>query len=410
MACIQLTGTRQGSGRNDGDREISRSKPSDVHVPACHKGIGSTASGRNKCEVKWAGRRKTSIKHRSGRTLTNFVVSVIFFSCWFGTQTASFAQVTFDIRRFSPPTDPQGSLALEPTTTAGHAAWSAGFIESYTHRLLVLKDENGREVAVPVANQLSLDALFNVGIGERLAFGLRIPAILDQTGDAFPVTGWRVPRSALGDVSLDAKATLIPRGSLGGVGLAAVARMTVPSGDPNSTISTQGVTGELRLLGEVDWIVAALRASAGVLVRSERQMLLGDTYGQELPWALGLVIRPRALGLDGQGRWQWFVESSGAIAVTPSFASSRGSPLTFGISSRYAFAQDFSALAGVQLPLNSAVSVPSYRLVFGISWAPRFRDSDGDGIPDDKDDCPELAEDYNGFEDDDGCPDGDSDK
>ena len=334
---------------------------------------------------------------------------VAFFLFLFGTCNSAWAQVsTFDIRRFSPPTDPHGSLVLEPSSTAGHGAWTAGFVESYAHRLLVLRDESGREAAVPVAEQLSFDAMFNVGIGDRLALGLRLPVIMDQTGDAFP-TGWRVPRSALGDATFDAKATLLPRGSLGGIGVAAVARMTVPTGDPNSTISTRGVTGELRLLGEIDWIIAALRASAGVMVRSEQQVLLGDTYGQELPWAVGLAIRPRALGIDSQGRWQWFLESSGAVAVTPSFASKRGSPLVFGLASRYAFSQDFSVLTGVQLPLDSAVGVPSLRVVFGISWAPRFRDSDADGIPDDKDDCPELAEDFNGFEDDDGCPDGGND-
>ena len=55
-------------------------------------------------------------------------------------------------------------------------------------------------------------------------------------------------------------------------------------------------------------------------------------------------------------------------------------------------------------PLDSAVGVPSVRFVIGISWAPRFQDADADGIADDKDDCPELAEDKDGVEDDDGCP------
>jgi hypothetical protein len=35
-------------------------------------------------------------------------------------------------------------------------------------------------------------------------------------------------------------------------------------------------------------------------------------------------------------------------------------------------------------------------------------DIDGDGIPDIDDECPTLAEDYNGFQDNDGCPDGGS--
>jgi OOP family OmpA-OmpF porin len=348
----------------------------------------------------------TGIARRRTARLSRAAAAVfVFFLGWLGTEQSASAQVTlFDIRRFAPPTDPQGSLVLEPVTTAGHLQWTAGFLESYAHRLLVLKDGSGHEVAVPVRDQLSFDAMFNVGIGERLALGLRIPALMGQTGDAFAGSGWRVPRSALGDLAFDAKATLIPRGSLGGVGLAAIARMTVPTGDANSTVATRGVTGELRMLGEIDWIITALRASAGVMVRSDRQVLLGDTYGQELPWAVGLLVRPRALGLDSQGRWQWFVESSGAVAVTPSFASRRGSPASLGLAARYAFAQDFSALGGVQLPLDSAVGVPSVRFVFGISWAPRFADADGDGIRDDADDCPELAEDFDGVEDDDGCP------
>ncbi len=37
-------------------------------------------------------------------------------------------------------------------------------------------------------------------------------------------------------------------------------------------------------------------------------------------------------------------------------------------------------------------------------------DSDGDGITDDKDACPQAAEDKDGFQDEDGCADLDNDK
>jgi OOP family OmpA-OmpF porin len=37
------------------------------------------------------------------------------------------------------------------------------------------------------------------------------------------------------------------------------------------------------------------------------------------------------------------------------------------------------------------------------------KDTDGDGIPDDKDQCPQTAEDKDGFQDEDGCPDPDND-
>ena len=37
-------------------------------------------------------------------------------------------------------------------------------------------------------------------------------------------------------------------------------------------------------------------------------------------------------------------------------------------------------------------------------------DRDGDGIPDEIDQCPDVPEDKDGFEDQDGCPDYDNDK
>jgi len=51
-----------------------------------------------------------------------------------------------------------------------------------------------------------------------------------------------------------------------------------------------------------------------------------------------------------------------------------------------------------------------YTVLIGISVAPFGpRDSDGDGIIDEFDACPDEAEDFDGFEDNDGCPDYDND-
>ena len=53
--------------------------------------------------------------------------------------------------------------------------------------------------------------------------------------------------------------------------------------------------------------------------------------------------------------------------------------------------------------------VPVLRAFVGIKWSPTSHDRDGDGIADDEDKCPDQAEDFNGYEDHDGCPDGDKD-
>jgi outer membrane protein OmpA-like peptidoglycan-associated protein len=55
--------------------------------------------------------------------------------------------------------------------------------------------------------------------------------------------------------------------------------------------------------------------------------------------------------------------------------------------------------------------IPNSRFWLGLSWHFPLanRDSDHDGIPDKHDACPKQAEDYDGYQDDDGCPEYDND-
>jgi outer membrane protein OmpA-like peptidoglycan-associated protein len=68
-----------------------------------------------------------------------------------------------------------------------------------------------------------------------------------------------------------------------------------------------------------------------------------------------------------------------------------------------------SILAGGGAGLLSGVGSPAYRIFVGLGWTNESSDRDGDGIPDDVDQCPTEAEDFDGFQDEDGCPDPDND-
>ena len=67
----------------------------------------------------------------------------------------------------------------------------------------------------------------------------------------------------------------------------------------------------------------------------------------------------------------------------------------------------FAINAGVDIGITEAT--PSWNFAFGLTCH-KETDADGDGIKDDKDRCPEDPEDYDGFEDKDGCPDYDNDQ
>jgi outer membrane protein OmpA-like peptidoglycan-associated protein len=85
------------------------------------------------------------------------------------------------------------------------------------------------------------------------------------------------------------------------------------------------------------------------------------------------------------------------------------------------------AIAGIKLYLarNSFLSLgggagllrkpetganPDVRAFIGIVFEPNIGDRDGDGIKDDVDKCPDDPEDYDRFEDEDGCPEPDNDR
>ena len=59
---------------------------------------------------------------------------------------------------------------------------------------------------------------------------------------------------------------------------------------------------------------------------------------------------------------------------------------------------------------NDGFNTPEWRGIIGFIFEPSIGDRDGDGYKDDVDQCPDDPEDFDGFEDEDGCPDPDNDK
>ncbi|MEZ4273221.1 MAG: hypothetical protein R3C68_17830 [Myxococcota bacterium] len=70
----------------------------------------------------------------------------------------------------------------------------------------------------------------------------------------------------------------------------------------------------------------------------------------------------------------------------------------------------FNILLAGGTAIAGAYSIPDYRGIVTLSYSERFSDRDNDLVEDSDDRCPVVAEDRDGFEDTDGCPDEDNDK
>jgi OOP family OmpA-OmpF porin len=314
-----------------------------------------------------------------------------------------------DLRHWSPPTHAEGLIYLEPTEAPAQGEWNVGAWLSYLHRPVVMEDPVTEVDTVLVRERVSGDLTFGIGVSDRLALGVTAPAVLYQHGEArrsFDVDA--PPGAALANASVDARATLIGRDRNETLGLAVLAKLTLPTGHPDSFVGEQRVRAEMRLLSEVSVLGAWVRATGGVRLREEEIPFAGEAFGHDLPWGLGITLRPQTFGLDRGGKWQFSLEGYGAVSLTPRFATRDQSPAAIALAGRRAFG-NASLVAGLELPLGKAIGVPVVRGFVGVGYAPRFRDADGDGLADDKDGCAERPEDRDGFEDTDGCPEIDND-
>jgi OmpA-OmpF porin, OOP family len=339
-----------------------------------------------------------------------------------------------DTSTWRPSVDPKAGLVTEPTTSPGPWQWNVAAWFSYAQAPVVLRDATTNSVAIePLAHVFAVDLTAGMGLGSRAAIGVDVPVFLYQDGTsdlpALISTTGSVPSSGIGDVAILGKGTLVSNDHQGlpiGFGLAALGGVTVPTGDTSSFHGDGTAKVSLGLLGEYALGVGAVRASLGYTLRTAQQtwdpsvsgVPGGLTFGDSIPWSFGAAVRPKAIkpGLDEDDRQTWEIALHGSLPATPvgpfvGTGAAALSPALLAIDDRVQLGHyhDAFVLAGIDLGLDTAIGVPSFRGIVAVGWVPSAHDRDADGVPDDRDECPDLAEDRDGIQDEDGCPEDDAD-
>ena len=344
--------------------------------------------------------------------------------------SAAFGQTapSVDTSTWRPSVDPEAGLALEPVVTPGPWQANVGVWLQYEQAPVSVRDPAGSGMLHPVRHALGIDLVAALGLGERAEVGVDVPASLWQDGDSnLPgsvAAGGSVPATRLGDLALRGKVTIVSNDRQGvrtGPGLAAVASVALPTGDPAAFLSDASLTSSLALDAAYGIGFAELRASLGYFLRTERRTVPnapnGVTFGDEIPWSVGVVVRPKAIApaIDSGDRQIWELAGHGWLPAGPVAPFGAGasllSPALLALSDRISLgsSRDFFMVCGGEVGLDTAIGVPVVRGVLSLGWAPRKHDRDDDGVPDDVDECPDLPEDRDGIQDKDGCPEDDAD-
>ncbi len=240
------------------------------------------------------------------------------------------------------------------------------------------------------------------GLTPRLTLAVAAPLLVRGYG----VYG--VPLSALGDVRVVLAHTAVEPGVVG-PGLAWTVGVRAPTGDRASGIAYAAPAATASVHGEYRAAIADLLAHAGV------GYPLDDAASQ----AGAVLAAPRVVVDAGLGVTMRTRDIFGVGPATPRLELA--STLRRAATGSDAFDATFVHLSerffldadeDLSLVVSLGGSVAGAREAFGtvgLRYTPRSHDRDGDGVPDRVDQCPELEEDRDGFEDGDGCPEVDND-
>jgi len=373
------------------------------------------------------------------------VVAVAVAAIWLGPGVAR-AQRGVDAELFHPALDSYGIFTVERAQTSHPWDFGFKFFFNYAHnplRLALYDEASMMPQRVTILDrQIVLDFGAHLGLTSWLELVIDVPFSSQAYGAAYgtygaasdpmiartgfyaadPYTNVPPPDASPLDTRIGFKARLFRKG-LFGMALAAVA--TLPFGDDSAFLGSTGFTFRPTLIADFTRGPLTIALNLGAVVRAETIVLdphdvaagvaqpraLIDV-GDELTWSAGFAYR----------FVRWVGVAAELFGLVPLVHAAADAPKDYTL----------DVLGGLQLFPGKEITLAvgagagvldsqrhdDFRVFTGLSWAPVFGqrgavgglDTDGDGIPDSVDQCPNEPEDKDGFEDDDGCPDPDNDQ
>lgn len=308
---------------------------------------------------------------------------------------ANVTSAQVDAERFKPAVTHDGWVNAEGSTTRHpDDAFELGAFLNFSKHALVSVDGEGELNQTFVDNRVGIDLLGSLSLTDRFSIGLGLPAYV-QSGDVDPSTG------GLGDLRLVPKYEILSDRESIGLALAAELRAPTHTGD---------FSGGARNVQVIPKVIVDHRfrsgwragGNVGAAIR-ETSTFFNIVAGNELVYAAALGYRFG--GLDGDTEVGF--ELNGALGLEQLDAEE--SPLEAFLFARHDLNPEWEIIGGPGVGLIEGYGVPTFRGFIGVRYRPTSHDQDHDGIADSVDECPRYAEDRDGIEDADGCPEEDPD-
>jgi outer membrane protein OmpA-like peptidoglycan-associated protein len=328
---------------------------------------------------------------------------------------------SIDLQIFRPAMDSKGYITLNASQILGPWEPSFGFVTSWGRLPLHLKASGAK---YDVNNLVTPQLQAAIGLFRYAEFGVGVPFTV-QSGVAGSSTtsGEKVTtgEQSVGDLQLHLKGRFLPSSKYF-VGLGALVSVMVPT--QKGAWGTEGgavIYPQILLdkdFGRSRRLRGAINVGARILTGTKQWT---DNFTDQNRLATGLTVQNSSALTFGAGisyavvphRFDVVGEAYGAFNFKESISGKSASriPAEVDLGIKLYLARNSFLLVGAGAGANpQGFGAPQVRVFGAFIFEPRVGDRDGDGIPDDVDKCPDDPEDFDDFEDEDGCPDPDNDR
>lgn len=299
-----------------------------------------------------------------------------------------------DLQRWTLPFDAQGLAWTSDAADTPKGWYDADIVAGFQHAPVVYSWSDGsKDYVVEQAFSTAVRGAYSFG---RVRAGVEVPMLLGVRGATVDAP------ASLGDVLVDVKAVALDHDAL--VGLAFLGRVWAPT-TAGSGADWAGSAPHGELLAALD-VDAGKRASFAINtgVRFSAKSDFGNV-------AIGNAVLLRAGGAWHVTGPLWLgADLAGDVNVASPPRQLTSIPLELLVGGHLRIARRLDVRLAGGRGFTRGIGSPDARVVLsvGIS-AERIWDADGDGITDRIDGCPHRPEDFDGFQDPDGCPEEDND-
>jgi len=333
-----------------------------------------------------------------------------------------------DLQSFHPAQDSKGMVTLDRSQVLGHLEPSFGLLTGWAKGLLKLKGNGNTYQVEHMLSPTLMGALGLRAFGQEFQIGMSLPFRI-VSGDRGPNAGDATPDDpnddqnfsfdgqGIGNIDMQLKWRLLDT-SHSAVGLAVIGGVELPTrSESQRWLGTDTTTPHLRLVLDKKIGSVGIALNAGVRVPLKDSEFVDNTpptiSGIVAPMTGARISSGLALPFGAGIAYSLVPEKFEVIAeifgqVVPQADNYQPIEALTGIKV-YLASNSFLSLGGGAGLRPDSPGSPDARAYLGIIFEPSVGDRDRDGLKDDVDQCPDDPEDYDDFQDADGCPEPDND-